>query len=279
MKLSISNIAWEVGEDEKVASLLQELSIDHIDLAPGKYIKDFHSDFSSDCLSVKTWWLERGIRFAGMQALLYGTSGLNIFGSVESQQQLLEHLSAVCRIGDSLDARKLVFGSPKNRDRSGLSDQQALTMACDFFLKLAPIAESAGVLICLEPNPESYGCNFMTTTAEAASVVSAINHPAIRLQLDTGSLAMNDENPYEICRSYQNLIGHVHLSEPQLLPVGTGTCDHQSCATALAQTMPDALVTLEMLTRSAQDPIAAIKDSVLFSQQAYLSLSHHGDRQ
>jgi len=43
--------------------------------------------------------------------------------------------------------------------------------------------------------------------------------------------------------------------------------------------MPDALVTLEMLTRSAQDPIAAIKDSVLFSQQAYLSLSHHGDRQ
>ena len=279
MKLSISNIAWEVGDDEQVASLLQELGIDHIDLAPGKYIKDFHSDFSSECLSVKTWWLDRGIHFAGMQALLYGTSGLNVFGSAESQRQLLEHLSAVCRIGDALDARKLVFGSPKNRDRSGLADEQALALACDFFLKLAPVAESEGVLICLEPNPQSYGCNFMTTTAEAASVVAAINHPAIRLQLDTGSIAMNDENPDEICRSYQDLIGHVHLSEPQLLPVGTGTCDHQSCAKALAQTMPDALATVEMLTRSAQDPIAAIKDSILFSQQAYLSRPHIGERQ
>ena len=119
----------------------------------------------------------------------------------------------------------------------------------------------------------------MTTTAEAASVVAAINHPAIRLQLDTGSIAMNDENPDEICRSYQDLIGHVHLSEPQLLPVGTGTCDHHSCAKALAQTMPDALATVEMLTRSTQDPIAAIKDSILFSQQAYLSRPHIGDRQ
>lgn len=279
MKLSISNIAWEVDDDENVASLLQELGIEHIDLAPGKYIKDFQSDFSSECLSVKTWWLDRGIHFAGMQALLYGTSGLNVFGSADSQRQLLEHLSAVCQVGDALDARKLVFGSPKNRDRSGLSDEQALAMACEFFLKLAPVADSAGVMICLEPNPQSYGCNFMTTTPEAALVVSAINHPAIRLQLDTGSIAMNDENPETICRSYQDLIGHVHLSEPQLLPVGTGTCDHESCAKALALTMPDALATIEMLTRSAQDPIAAIKDSVLFSQQAYLSHSHHGDRQ
>jgi sugar phosphate isomerase/epimerase len=279
MKLSISNIAWEVGDDETVASVLQELGIEHIDLAPGKYIEDFHSDFSSECLAVKEWWLDRGIHFAGMQALLYGTSGLNVFGSADSQQQLLKHLSAVCQVGDALDARKLVFGSPKNRDRSGLSDEQALAIACEFFLKLAPVAESAGVMICLEPNPQSYGCNFMTTTVEAASVVSAINHPAIRLQLDTGSLAMNGENPDEICRSFQDLIGHVHVSEPQLFPVGTGTCDHHSCAMALARWMPDALATIEMLTRSAQDSIAAIKDSVLFSKQAYLSIPHAGECQ
>jgi len=278
MKFSISNIAWEVTDDESVANLLQELGIYHIDLAPGKYIHDFHSDFSSECSATKSWWQDRGIHFVGMQALLYGTSGLNVFGSVDSQRQLLEHLSAVCRIGDVLDARKLVFGSPKNRDRSGLSDQQALSMACEFFLKLAPVAESAGVVVCLEPNPETYGCNFMTTTAEAASVVSAINHPAIRLQLDTGSIAMNNENPEEICRSYQHLIGHVHLSEPQLLPVGTGTCNHESCSKALAESMPEAMVTLEMLTRSTPDPITAIKDSILFSQKAYRSTPNAGDR-
>ena len=277
MKLSISNIAWEVSDDEHVASLLQELGIKYIDLAPGKYIRNFDSDFSGECLAAKMWWQERDIHFAGMQALLYGTSGLNVFGSVDSRQQLLDHLSAVCRAGDALDARKLVFGSPKNRDRSGLSDEQALTMACEFFLKLAAVADSAGVLICLEPNPQAYGCNFMTTTTEAASVVAAINHRAIRLQLDTGSLAMNGEDPEEICRLYQDLIGHVHLSEPQLLPVGTGACDHESCSKALARWMPDAVVTLEMLTRSTENPITAIKDSVLFGQKTYLSYPCDGN--
>lgn len=273
MKLSISNIAWEISDDEQVADVLQDVGIHQIDLAPGKYINDFYSDFSDKCLATKAWWQDRGIHFVGMQALLYGTSGLNIFGSADSQRQLLKHLSAVCHIGDALEARKLVFGSPRNRDRSGLSDQQALSIACEFFQKLAPVAESAGVLICLEPNPQVYGCNFMTTTAEAACVVSAINHPAIRLQLDTGSMAMNDEDPAEVCRLYQDLIGHVHLSEPQLLPLGTGTCDHDACAKALAEMMPNAVVTVEMLTRSCPDPIAVIKKSLLFGQKTYLSTS------
>jgi hypothetical protein len=52
-----------------------------------------------------------------MQALLFGTTGLNVFGDNKSQEAMLEHLRAVCRIGAGLGATKLVFGSPKNRDR------------------------------------------------------------------------------------------------------------------------------------------------------------------
>lgn len=272
MRLSISNIAWEVEEDDNVASILQKEGIHWIDLAPGKYFADFKSATISECKAVKDWWWQRGINILGMQSLLYGTRGLNVFGSAESQESLLDHLGAICRIGDALDARRLVFGSPKNRDRSGLSDQVAFDKGCEFFLQLAKIAEADNVKICLEPNPKHYGCNFMTTTKETAAIVAAVNHPCIRMQLDTGSLTMNQEDPNEICDSFHHLIGHIHASEPELKPVGEGTCRHGSCAKAIRHYFPDALVCIEMLTAAKAEPLATIEASVRFAKQAYLSI-------
>ncbi|MGM1231309.1 sugar phosphate isomerase/epimerase, partial [Escherichia coli] len=74
--------------------------------------------------NVRQWWADQGIEITGMQALLFGTTGLNVFGDNKSQEALLEHMRAVCHIGAGLGAIRLVFGSPKNRDRSGLSDTQ-----------------------------------------------------------------------------------------------------------------------------------------------------------
>ena len=68
-----------------------------------------------------------------MQSLLFGTSGLNLFGTSEVQQAMLRHLTAICRIGAGLGATRLVFGSPKNRDRTGLTDKAALEIAVPFF--------------------------------------------------------------------------------------------------------------------------------------------------
>ena len=98
---------------------------------------------------------------------------------------MLQHLSSVCRIGAGLGATRLVFGSPKNRDRTGLSDQQARDVAVPFFRRLGTIAQSYGVVICLEPNPTCYGANFMTTSAETAQVVEQIDHPAIKTLMFT----------------------------------------------------------------------------------------------
>jgi sugar phosphate isomerase/epimerase len=101
-----------------------------------------------------------------MQALLFGTRGLNLFGDAATRNAMLVHLDAVCRIGAGLGATRLVFGSPKNRDRTGLSDAQAETLAIDFFRRLGDIAGNHRVQVCLEPNPPCYGANFMITSAE-----------------------------------------------------------------------------------------------------------------
>ena len=126
-----------------------------------------------------------------MQALLFGTTGLNVFGESKRQDAMLEHLRAVCRIGAGLGSTRLVFGSPKNRDRSGLNDSQALEQAVSFFRRLGNAAQEHGVIICLEPNPTQYGANFMTTSDETAFVVAAVDHEAIRMQFDTGALTIH----------------------------------------------------------------------------------------
>jgi sugar phosphate isomerase/epimerase len=182
-----------------------------------------------------------------MQALLFGTTGFNVFGSSDSQDLMLSHLTSVCRIGAGLGATRLVLGSPKNRDRSGLSDGATLMIAETFFRRLGDIADLQGVTICLEPNPTCYGANFMTTSDETGKVVAQIAHPAIRMQFDTGALSINGEDPVTVLRGCAGLIGHIHASEPNLVPLGDGGTDHCRMFTALKNCLPDHVVTIEML--------------------------------
>ena len=269
MRVSISNIAWDKSDDENISFILKKHNIDAIDIAPGKYFADFSTTTNNDISIVRNWWAERGIEIIGMQSLLYGTKGLNIFDTPIVQQHMLNHLSDVCRIGNVLNAQRLVFGSPRNRDRSGLADGKAFDIAINFFKRLASIAQQHCVLICLEPNPECYGANFMTTTEETAEIVCGVNNPALKMQFDTGAIFMNGESPYDICSKFSHLIGHVHLSDPQLVPLGSSLHKHEESAAALKKYLPEVPVTIEMLTNSVEDVISTLESSIKFITACY----------
>lgn len=269
MRLSISNIAWDVAEDEVIAQLLHRYGMDAVDVAPGKYFPDPANAGDDDIKRVRAWWAERGIEITGMQALLFGTSGLNVFGTLDVQGALLAHLAAVCRIGAGLGAMRLVFGSPKNRDRSGLTDQEAMAVAVRFFRRLGDIAAANGVFICLEPNPLCYGANFMTTSADTAWVVEQVAHPAIRMQLDTGALTINAEEAVGVLEKSAHLIGHVHASEPDLLPLGDGGTDHAKLHTALVQYLPEHLVAIEMVATKDEPHVVSIERALKVAIRNY----------
>ncbi|MDO9012240.1 MAG: sugar phosphate isomerase/epimerase family protein [Gallionella sp.] len=269
MRIAISNIAWDASEDEQVAVLLKKYGIDAIDVAPGKYFPDPKNASPGDIARVREWWRDHGIEITGMQALLFGTTGLNLFGSQDTQTAMLEHLQAVCRIGAGLGAKKLVFGSPKNRDCSALSDGAARDVAIRFFRRLGDIASRHGVVICLEPNPPCYGANFMTNSADTASIVVAVNHPAIRMQLDTGALSINGEDAARVIKEYALLIGHVHASEPDLVTLGDGLADHASAGTQLSERLPNQVVAIEMLPAKLGTNIAAIERALVVAIRHY----------
>lgn len=259
MRLSFSNIAWDVDEDAAVAPLLKRFGVDAIDVAPGKYFPRPSQASDRDIASVRQWWADQGLAITGMQALLFGTTGLNVFGDAASQQALLDHLDAVGRIAAGLGATRLVFGSPRNRDRSGLDDGQALEQAVRFFTRAGERAQDRGVLLCLEPNPVRYGANFMTTAAETAQVVQAVGHPCIRMQLDTGALTINSESVHGVLAQWAGLIGHVHASEPDLLPLGEGGTDHGLMHAALRAHLPGHVVAIEMLATQAEPHLDAME--------------------
>lgn len=268
MRIGISNIAWDVKEDTSVSKILTKYHIDAIDIAPSKYFPDFNNLKKSEIEKIKYWWQDQGIEITGMQSLLYGTTGLNLFGAVELQTSMLKHLEKVCYIAEILGSPKLVFGSPKNRNRLDLSDQDVLQISTAFFKKLGDIAQSHNVIICLEPNPVCYGANFMTTTDEAALIVRQVDHPAIKIQLDTGTIAINNEDILDILVKHKDIIGHIHLSEPQLIPLEGSSESHRHYSELIRHHLPDALCTIEMLVSSEAQRINII-EGVIKNIQSY----------
>lgn len=271
MQLGISNIAWDVSEDAPIADMLVRHQVSSIDIAPGKYFQDVETATREQVVAVKNWWRERGIEIAGMQALLFGAQSLNMFAGREVQESMLKRLAAVCRIGGLLGATRLVFGSPKNRDASGVSSDRIDDIASSFFRRLGDSAASEGVVMCLEPNPPCYGANFMTTAGETARIVEMVGHPAIKLHFDTGAVTINGESAASELQAHRHLVRHVHLSEPHLAVLGEGGTDHGAMSQALKEHLPDTLATIEMAAATNEPHLAAVERALRNAVRFYRS--------
>ena len=241
---------------------------------------------------VRDWWADRGIEITGMQSLLYGTQRLNLFGPPDVQQRMLAHLAAVCRVGAWLGATRLVFGSPANRNRAGLTDAEAWTRALEFFGRLAEVAAEAGVTICLEGVHPHYGANFMTDTASSLRMARALNHPSVGIVLDTAVVQLNGEDIEALLAEGAAWVWHIHASEKDLVPLGQPAgarqpgvqsgvqsgvppghlpeaVDHATMAAAIRRWVPDRVVCVEILARENDLHFANIEQSLAFARRHY----------
>jgi len=269
MKISISNLAWDREEDEAVAAILNRLDVQNIDIAPGKYFNDFLRTPIDEIRKIRNWWKQRGVRIYGLQSLLNGSVGLNVFGTKEIQDKMQERLVTAIQIGAELGATRAVFGSPKNRDRTGLNDKDAAEMAVAFFGSVGQIATSEGVVVCLEPNPTQYGANFMTNSLETANIVRAVGLASIRMQFDTGAMIINDEDPEQVVRDFGALFGHIHASEPDLVPLGDSEKVHTGFANAFNISFPDSVATVEMVATKSEPHHSSIERALQFAKATY----------
>lgn len=268
MRISISNIAWDIHEDAEVSEILQSHNVDAIDIAPGKYLKKYPSFSKNKILQVRKWWASKGIEIIGMQSLLFGVKDVSLFENKEFRENMFNVLTQVFIIGQLFGARKLVFGSPKNRHKGILNIKEADTIARDFFLRLGDQAALYGVTLCIEPNPVEYGCDYITSSRQAIELVTEIDHPAVKIQLDTGACILNHESIDDIVSGLDSYIGHIHISEPNLVEIGSLKTDHSNISELLQKYSCNEPITIEMLTKKSER-LGQINRSISYVSEVY----------
>lgn len=249
MRLSMSNLAWDSHEEEEVVGLLRQYGYKGIEIAPTKIWPTPVDVSEREAREYRLMWADRGLELAAMQSLLYQQPDFQLFGDPGARARLGQHVRGLMRLAAWLGVKALVFGSPGNRVvGASRSREEAWELAAAFFGEMAGYAEGLGVTLCLEPNPVQYGCDFVTNTEEGLELVRAVGRKGFRLHLDVGAMILNGESIRGNVEKAVSLLGHVHVSEPFLQPVGAATHEeaHREAAEALRGFGYDGYVSIEM---------------------------------
>lgn len=215
MNLSISNIAWNAEQNENIYTLMQKYNFSGLEIAPTKI---FERKPYSKLSEVKIWSEKLKARYSfvipSMQSIWFGKPE-KLFGSRDEREILLDYTKKAIDFASIIGCKNLVFGCPKNRAKT---ENFSMEIAIDFFKKIGDYAASKNTCIGIEANPTIYGTDFINTTAEAIDLICQIGSDGLKLNLDVGAIISNKENLSVLMR-HENLINHVHISEPNLVPI------------------------------------------------------------
>lgn len=114
----------------------------------------------------------------------------------------------------------------------------------------------------------------MTTTLDCATVVRAVDHPALRMLLDTGAMQINGEDPQDVVPYTADITEHIHLAEPGLIPYGDGNADYISVRDSLVRHVPRCTAALEILPGKAEPALPAMARSLAFATALYRPADH-----
>lgn len=269
MKLAVSNIAWTDDLQDHALEVLSQHAVKGIEVAPTRLWPAWEGMSVASAAVIRDRMGESGFQIPSMQSLLFGMPQLNVFGDEATQAALLSHLERLFPVARALGVRALVFGSPRNRDRSGLTDEQAFSQAVAFFRRVAQRAHEHQVILCMEPNPPQYGANFVTGWRDALALVQAVDAPGFGLHLDTACIHMNGDDPAQAIQACADSICHFHISEPQLADLSSPQVDHQRAANALRSVGYEGWISIEM--RCGDTPIASLDGALRLVRETYLS--------
>ena len=152
-----------------------------------------------------------------------------IVGPNVSREALTHYMTNVLTRAKTTGIRTVVFGSGGARSvPDGFDRNTAVDQITDFLHLIAPIAESNGVTIVIEPLNRGE-CNILNTVGEAMTYVKRVDHPAIRCLVDSYHMWLEDE-PLSNLEAAMPSIAHVHVAdkEGRVAPNESGKSDYLS---------------------------------------------------
>lgn len=238
-RLAISNIAWSPEEDEQALALIEELGVRGLEIAPGLTFNNEADPFEPSDAAVaklRSRLEVHRLELVSMQSLLFGVAGAALFEGDEARARLVAGLERAIGLAGRLEIPNIVFGSPANRRiPDGMDRDHAGAIAVETFRALGDRCAAAGTRLAIEPVPEAYGTNYLTSMSEAALEVRRISHPGVTLNFDLGALAMDgrQSDAGEVFGEIRDLVSHVHVSEPHLAPAPADEEDFRGSASAI----------------------------------------------
>jgi sugar phosphate isomerase/epimerase len=266
MQLAISNLAWPSTEDDVVFDLLAPLGVSGVEVAPTR-LAAWDALPASRLIDYRRRLEGAGLVASSLQAVLFGRPELQLLGEGAAFDGMLEHMRHVAGIGEALGAGVLVFGSPRNRLLDGMAPDRAWARACERLRLLGEITFAAGVIIGVEPVPAVYGGDFLMSWSDVLSIVQDIDHPGVRVHLDTGCVALGGDSIEAAIVKSRDLLAHFHAAQPQLGNFQVPLFNHRTAAAALHTTGYDHWVSIEM--REQPGGLAAVKRAILTVSEIY----------
>jgi sugar phosphate isomerase/epimerase len=204
--LAVSNIAWNHAAITDIQKVLAHNRIRTIEIAPTKIAdwKDWTDNTIRELLAL-------GTPIVSCQSVLFNTNIHNIF---VDNVRLIEHYERVASICGKLGVSTIVFGSPKARHATDVSEEERI----ELFRTLGQIGEKYNVFCCLEPNARAYGCTWLTNLSETVDFVKKVDHAFVRITYDLGNYLMEKDTFVWDSESI-DLVGHVQVSNEFLRPI------------------------------------------------------------
>lgn len=247
LKLAISNIGFSETFDYRELEQYNGLEI-----APSKIAVDPYAHQDNIAEYAEKMMNEFDLPIVSMQSIWYQISEGIFTGGYD---KLVALTKQAIDLADKINCRNIVFGSPKNRNMSNPAHD--LEIAKRFFREIAEYAEAKQVIIALEPNPTIYQTNFINTTQEAFDFVKELNLPALKVNVDLGTIIYNRED-LSVIKDNIHLVNHVHISEPNLEKIEKRQL-HKELKKLLVDSGYNRYVSIEMKEQSNDDVIKTLR--------------------
>ncbi len=268
MRLSVSNLALPENSDEYWRSS-RDAGVEGIEVAPTR-IAAWDQLSGKRLEAYRSMLAYNGLVVSSLQAIFYGVPDIALLQDKAAFDRMHDHLRVVAEIGASLGAGVVVFGAPKQRSRGEMSAADAFRLGAERLAILAETMGKSGLAIGLEPVPSTYNGDFLPTWQEVDAMVRHVDHPALRVHLDTGCVLLGDGDIAEAITSTRDLLVHFHIAEPMLTGFDAPQADHAKAAMQLDEIAYLGWLAIEMLEQKP-DPFAALEKAVEFAMSKYFA--------
>lgn len=265
--LSLTQISYRLYEQEKIFAFMQKHDIFLLETTPNILFRDASKSFDLNMEMIEMVQ-KYNLSIVSMQSLFYKMPELNIFGERSIRIKTLNYLKRLIKSSSEIGINIFVFGSPKNRFIRNMKYRTANKLAKSVFDDLATFANSYKSVICLEPLPFTFGCNFINNLEEVTAFVKEVNNVGLKVNLDTGSVLTNKDNVDNYYKDLTTYVGHIHISAPNLRPINLNNQFYRNFAVFLKKINYQKDISFEMLPRS-ENNIKKIFEVLILGKKIY----------